>query len=85
MEKDQLTNEEAFGNVLRDVRLTKGLSQEELAYRSGLHRTYISILERGLKSPSLSTIFRLFSILEIKPQDFLSLVSDKLDSQINAG
>jgi transcriptional regulator with XRE-family HTH domain len=53
----------AFGRALRDLRLGKGLSQERLAEQSGLHRTYISQLERGLKSPSLETIFAICKAL----------------------
>ena len=45
-----------FPDVLRKVRTDKGLSQEELADLAGLHRTYISQIERGLKSPSLRSL-----------------------------
>ena len=45
-----------FGIVLKQLRAEKHISQEELALNVGLHRTYISQLERGLKSPSLRTI-----------------------------
>ena len=45
-----------FGTVLKELRTKKGLSQEEFAHNIGLHRTYISQLERGLKSPSLQTL-----------------------------
>ena len=49
----------AFGRVLQGVRNEKSLSQEELGFDSGYHRTYVSLLERGLKNPSLSAVFRL--------------------------
>ncbi|HBV96450.1 MAG TPA: XRE family transcriptional regulator [Desulfotomaculum sp.] len=45
-----------FGKVLKALRTERGFSQEEFAMNVGLHRTYISQLERGLKSPSLRTI-----------------------------
>ena len=51
--------EDAFAQVLRRLRKDKGLSQEELAHQSDLDRTYISLLERGLRQPSLSSILRL--------------------------
>lgn len=41
--------EQAFGRVLREVRADRGLSQEQFGFESGFHRTYISLLERGLK------------------------------------
>lgn len=45
-----------FADSLRNARENAGISQEQLAERAGLHRTYISQLERGLKSPSLDVI-----------------------------
>lgn len=51
--------DQSFGDALRRRRLEAGLSQEELAHRCDLHRTYISMLERGLKSPSLGVVKRL--------------------------
>jgi transcriptional regulator with XRE-family HTH domain len=56
--------EQAFGRRLQDRRVKLGLSQEELAHQSGLHRTYISQIERGLKSPTLATIYAIASALE---------------------
>jgi len=50
--------EKAFGPVLQQVRRERGLSQEQLGFDSGYHRTYISFLERGKKNPTLSTIAR---------------------------
>lgn len=61
----------AFGEVLRTARKERGLSQENLADKSGYHRTYISLLERGLKSPSLQTIFQLAYVLNIPPSKLL--------------
>lgn len=48
-----------FGKALQRLRKLNNLSQEELSFRVGMHRTYISQLERGLKSPSLRTIGKL--------------------------
>jgi transcriptional regulator with XRE-family HTH domain len=61
----------AFGLVLRRLRQKAGLSQEVLAFESGYHRTYISLLERGKKSPSLQTISNLAKILKIELSDFM--------------
>lgn len=49
----------AFGEALRAKREALSLSQEELAFRSEVHRTYISELERGIKNPSLTTLEKL--------------------------
>jgi transcriptional regulator with XRE-family HTH domain len=62
-----LSPEKVFGQVLREVRESRNISQEELAARAGYHRTYIGQLERGEKSPSLRTIFNLSSALEVNP------------------
>jgi transcriptional regulator with XRE-family HTH domain len=48
-----------FGANLRECRRTAGMSQERLAFASGMHRTEISLLERGTRDPRLSTIARL--------------------------
>jgi len=58
---------DAFGLVVRDTRLKLGYSQERLAEMSGLHRTYISALERGLTSISIRKLERLASALSTKP------------------
>lgn len=64
----------AFGTVLREVRKERGISQEDLGFESGYHRTYVSLLERGLKSPSLQTIFELARALEISPSKLIASV-----------
>jgi|TARA_B100001964_G_scaffold240081_1_gene309091 transcriptional regulator with XRE-family HTH domain len=54
-----------FGNKVKQFRLELGISQEELAFRSGLHRTYISDLERGNRNVSLETIQKIANALNI--------------------
>lgn len=66
-----MTLEIIFGQVLKKIRLEKGLSQEQLADESGYHRTYVSLLERGQKNPTLKTIFQLSKALKINPSDLL--------------
>jgi len=51
--------------MLRKLREQRGLSQEQLAFETGIHRTFVSQLERGLKTPSLATLFKLAAALEI--------------------
>ena len=53
-----------FGELLRAVRLRKGLSQEKLADLAGLHRTFVSSVERGERNISLMNIARLAKALE---------------------
>jgi transcriptional regulator with XRE-family HTH domain len=61
--KSSLTTE--FGKHLRLVRGQHGLSQEELAARAKLHRTYISLLERGVQSATLDTMEKIADALGI--------------------
>lgn len=63
--------EKFFGQVLQQLRKERGLSQEELGFESGYHRTYISQLERGKKSPSLQTIFQLAKALKVEPSEIV--------------
>lgn len=69
--------EKSFAIVLKKLRCKKGLSQEELGFQSGLHRTYISQLERGLKSPSLKTLQKIASVLEISLTELMFLVEQE--------
>lgn len=55
----------SFGATIRTQRVDLRLSQEELADRAGLHRTYVSDVERGARNPSLESIQRLAKALEI--------------------
>ena len=48
--------EKQFGNRIKELRLAKSLSQEELAYRARVHRTYLGGIERGERNPSLKNI-----------------------------
>lgn len=69
--------EKAFARVLRDLRLKQEMSQEKLAFASNLDRTYISLLERGLRQPTLSTIFQLARELDITPTHLVAAVETR--------
>jgi transcriptional regulator with XRE-family HTH domain len=56
---------QGFGLVLKQWRAKVHISQEELAFRAGLHRTYISGVERGARNASLQTISKLAKALDI--------------------
>ncbi len=57
----------AFGEAVRQQRQKLALSQEELSFRSKLDRTYISGIERGVRNPTLKTVYRIAAALETKP------------------
>lgn len=54
-----------FGQNLKKIRLEKKISQEELAFRSGLHRTYVSSVERGERNISIENIQKLANALDV--------------------
>jgi transcriptional regulator with XRE-family HTH domain len=58
-----------FGEKVREIRKEKGLSQEELAYRANLHRTYIGMIERAEKNITLLNIEKIANALEISVND----------------
>ena len=71
--------ERAFGSVLKDAREKAGLSQDQLAHDAGLHRTYISLLERNRRQPSLRAIVALSKALDLAPSTLVSRFEDKVD------
>lgn len=68
----------AFGKVLRRLRTTAGMTQEQLGLAAGLQRKYISLLELGTKAPSLATVLRIATALEVDPGELVSLVSTQV-------
>ena len=59
-----------FGGALRALRHTHGFSQQELADRSGLHRTYIADVERGARNISLEAMTKLAHGLQVSIREF---------------
>ena len=60
---------ENFGEMVRKKRKQAELSQEELAEKMGIHRTYMSFIERGIRNPSLLMVFKISRALKIKLPD----------------
>ena len=56
-----------FGRAIRQLRVEQGISQEELAYRAGIDRSYMGGVERGERNASLKNILRVAAALEIPP------------------
>jgi len=59
-----------FGNKVREERKNLGLSQEELASRAGVHRTYIGMIERAEKNITLENIEKIVKTFHLKFSDF---------------
>lgn len=64
----------AIGAAIRHLRDKSGQSQEELGFEFGLHRTYISMLERGQRMPSVPTLLSLGAYLGASPVELMKLV-----------
>lgn len=69
MEHEQLA---AFGLRLKELRLKRGFSQEELGSLADLDRTYISGIERGTRNVGLINVFRIAKALNVSPAELFS-------------
>lgn len=68
-ERTQIRND--FGRLLREKRLSRKISQEELAFISGLHRTYVGSVERGERNLSIENIYVFALALECDVKDLM--------------
>jgi transcriptional regulator with XRE-family HTH domain len=59
----------AFGAAVRELRGRRRLTQEALAQRCDMDRTYLSGIERGVRNPSLANILRIAASLEVAPAE----------------
>jgi len=71
------TIEKRFGERVRELRQAKGLSQEELAFKSGVHRTYLGGIERGERNPSLKNISAIAEALGVQLSELFSFGKKK--------
>ena len=56
-----------LGSNLRKLRLQRGLSQEQFAFDVGLHRTYVSDIERGARNPTIEVVEKIAVALDVQP------------------
>jgi transcriptional regulator with XRE-family HTH domain len=66
-----------FGKRVRELRLAKGLSQEELAFRADIHRTYLGGIERGERNPALKNIAAIAKALGVSLSELFSFGDKK--------
>jgi transcriptional regulator with XRE-family HTH domain len=69
---------EVFGAVLLRARTRCGLTQEELAFRAEVDRTFVSRLERGIRQPTITTLIQLAKALEISAADLVQETESEL-------
>lgn len=68
----------AFGQVIRELRKKAGLSQEALSFACHRHRTYVSLLERGMNAPSITTLWMMSEALGVTPSGVIRRVEARL-------
>ena len=68
------------GSVIRGLREKKGKTQEVVSGLAGLDRTHYSKIERGLRSPTLDTLFRIAQALDMKPHELLLEIEKALEA-----
>lgn len=69
----------AFGLAIRKLRISKGLTQEELGFESELTRAYISSIELDQKLPSITTIAKLAKAFDLSLSELMKLVEVELN------
>ena len=67
---------DSFGKKLREIRLLKGLSQEDLAFEANTSLSQIGRIERGERAPNINTIFLLSKALSIEPKELFDFAVD---------
>jgi len=72
---------ELIGGVIRVFREEKGMSQELLSGLAGLDRTHYSKIERGLRSPTIDTLFKIAHALDIKPHELMTAIENAVQEQ----
>ena len=70
---------EVIGHILQVLRKNKGLTQEQLSGLATLDRTHYSKIERGLRNPTIDTVFKIASALDMKPHELVKIIEENVD------
>ncbi len=62
---------EKFGQKMQKIRQDQGITQEELAAKLSMHRTYIGLIERGQRNPTIRTLYKISKVLKVSAGDLL--------------
>lgn len=62
---------ENFGERMQSVRKAKGITQEDLATKLSMHRTYIGLIERGERNPTIRTLYKIAKALDVSSSELL--------------
>lgn len=69
-----------IGAVIRNQRIAKGKTQEVISGLAGLDRTHYSKIERGLRSPTIETLFRIAHALDMSPHELVQEIEKALEN-----
>lgn len=71
--------ERALCAILKEHRQAKGVSQQELSYRTGLDRSFLSLIETGARRPSITTLFLIAHFLGVAPSQLIRELENRID------
>jgi transcriptional regulator with XRE-family HTH domain len=83
-QSDDLDLKRLVGRVIARHRASAEVTQEKLAEMAGLERGYISLMERGLRMPTVDTIFRLCRGLKVSPSEMIRDMEKQVDIEAKA-
>ena len=69
----------ALGHVIRTLRESAEMSQEDLGFQAGRHRTFVSLIERGVSNPTVGTLWLLAHALGVRPSEIVARVEMQVD------
>lgn len=72
-----------FGQRLKEIRLERGLTQEELAESAGFHRTYAGNIERGLENPTIEAVAKMADVLDVPVQTLFQFDEQGNQSEVD--
>lgn len=75
-----MVSAQLIGNVIASHRNSKGLSQEVVSGLAGLDRTHYSKIERGLRSPTIDTLFKIAHALDMKPHELMLAIETAVEA-----
>ena len=81
MARRRTAEREALGRAVRELRLARGLSQEQLGHESGLHRNYVGGVERGELNPTYESLLRLAAGVGVRASALVCLTERLLDER----
>ena len=73
---------ELVGSTIAELRKSKGMSQEVLSGLAGLDRTHYSKIERGLRSPTIDTLFKIAHSLDMPPHEIVAAIERTLAGEL---